>query len=199
MIDGVDTSKISLSDLRSQITIVPQEPVLFSNTLRFNLDPEGKHEDYQLIDIVKRANLSKLLERDGNGLDFEIATKGENLSEGEKAIVCICRAALRSIEPENSQSHINNLKTGFKRAKIILIDEATASIDVKTEQTIQNLMNSEFRDATVLTIAHRLNTVISSDKIMVLDYGELVEYGDPKVLRIDSDSHFYKLLKQFNE
>ena len=198
-IDGVDISNISLSDLRSQITIVPQEPVLFSNTLRFNLDPESKHNDHQLIDIVKRANLGKLLERDGNGLDFEIATKGENLSEGEKAIVCICRAALRSIEPEIHQNQTDVSKTAFKRAKIVLIDEATASIDVNTEQTIQNLMNTEFKDATVLTIAHRLNTVISSDKIMVLSYGKLVEYDDPKVLRNDPDSHFFKLLKQFNQ
>jgi ABC-type multidrug transport system fused ATPase/permease subunit len=150
-IDGVDISTIGLADLRKRITIIPQEPVLFSNTLRFNLDPEGKCTDEQISSILERANLKDLLTRDGNGLDFKISENGSNLSTGEKALVCICRAALR-------------------KSKVVLMDEATANIDVNTEEIIQKLILEEFKDSTVLTVAHRLNTIMHSDKILVLSF-----------------------------
>lgn len=179
-IDGVDISTVGLADLRDQITIIPQDPVLFTGTLRFNLDPQGKLKDKQLEDMVERAGLKPLLERDGNGLDFKISYKGDNLSAGEKALVCICRAALR-------------------KSKVVLLDEATASIDVETEETIQKLITNEFKDATMLTVAHRLNTIINSDKIMFMKDGQVAEFDSPEILKNDTKSAFYELLSQFNK
>jgi len=148
-IDGIDISTVGISDLRDRITIIPQEPVLFKNTLKFNLDPKNECSDEELIKMVKRSGLKDLLKRDKNGINFKITEKGDNLSAGEKALVCICRAALR-------------------KNRIVLMDEATASIDVNTEEIIQKLISQEFKDATVITVAHRLNTILHSDKIAVM-------------------------------
>ena len=179
-VDGVDIASVGLADLRDRITVVPQEPVLFSNSLRFNLDPEGAHSDAELVSLLERAGLRDLLARDRAGLDFKVAEKGANLSAGEKALLCICRAALR-------------------KNKVVLMDEATASIDVHTEEAIQRLLAEEFREATVITVAHRLNTILHCDKVMVLSFGELVEYGNPGELMKDEKSAFSDLLKQFNQ
>jgi ABC-type multidrug transport system fused ATPase/permease subunit len=179
-IDGVDISTVGLDDLRERITMIPQEAVLFHNTLRFNLDPEEKHTDKDLKDMIERACLNHLLERDNNGLDFLIEGGGSNLSEGEKSLVCICRAAL-------------------KKNKVVIMDEATASIDVNTEETIQKLIKDEFQDATVITVAHRLNTVMHGDKILVLSFGEVQEFDSPEVLLKDEESAFSKLVAQFNK
>ena len=179
-IDGIDIADVGLADLRDRITIIPQDPVLFENTLRFNLDPQAKCTDQALLNILEQAGLESLLERDGNGLEFKITSKGVNLSAGEKALICICRAALR-------------------KSKVVLMDEATASIDVNTEESIQKLMKSEFNEATVLTVAHRLNTIVDSDKIIVMSYGQVIEFDSPKVLKNNSQSAFYKLLQQFNQ
>ena len=179
-IDGVDISKVGLADLRERITIIPQEPVLFNNTLRFNLDPEHKCTDNQIIDMVKRAGLESLLTRDGNGIEFNISEKGENLSGGEKSLVCICRAAL-------------------KKSKVVIMDEATASIDVNTEKMIQKLILDEFKEVTVITVAHRLNTIMHSDKILVMGFGEVIEFDSPKTLLEDDKSSFSDLVTQFNK
>ena len=179
LIDGIDISQIGLADLRDRMTVIPQEPVLFNNTLRFNLDPESKHKDEDIIDLVERASIGELLSRDGNGLNFKITEKGSNLSAGEKAIICICRAILR-------------------KNKIVFVDEATASTDVETEEVIQKLFREEFKESTVLTVAHRLNTIINSDKIMVLHFGEIIEFDTPEKLKSNPDSAFSVLLNQFN-
>ncbi|CAI2360453.1 unnamed protein product [Moneuplotes crassus] len=162
IIDGQDISKLSLEDLRNNITIIPQDPTLFNGTLRFNLDPEGIHSDSELLDLVSQASLDKLVERDAKGLDQNIEEAGTNLSSGQKQLLCICRAILR-------------------KSKVVLMDEATANIDIKTEQTIQNLITTQFTDSTVLTIAHRLNTIINSDRVLILDQGEVVENERHKV------------------
>jgi ATP-binding cassette, subfamily C (CFTR/MRP), member 1 len=179
-IDGVDISSVGLADLRDRITIIPQEPVLFKNTLRFNLDPEHKLSDQELIKIIEKAGLEHLLKRDGNGIDFKITEKGGNLSAGEKAVICICRAALR-------------------KNKVVLMDEATANIDVNTEETIQKLILEEFKEATVLTVAHRLNTIMHSDKILVMGEGKVVEFDTPEALKSDKSTAFYELLSKFNK
>ena len=176
-IDGVDISLVGLTDLREKITIIPQEPILFRNTLRFNLDPENKHTDEEIIQMLEKAWLQSLLIRDGNGLKFKISEKGSNLSAGEKALICICRAALR-------------------KNKVVLLDEATASIDVKTEATIQKLILEEFKDSTVLTVAHRLNTIMHSDKVIVMSYGEVMEFDSPHSLKSNSNSLFSKFLSK---
>ena len=177
-IDGIDISSVGLSDLRDKITIIPQEPVIFNNTLRFNLDPENKHSDFELKEILDKACLKSLLERDGNSLNFKITEKGSNLSAGEKALICICRAILR-------------------KNKIILLDEATASIDVKTEEIIHKLISEEFKESTVLTVAHRLNTIMHSDKIAVMSNGNVIEFDTVECLKSNPNSEFSNLLNQF--
>ena len=147
----------SLSDLRQKITIIPQDPTLFDGSLRFNLDPEGIYSDSYLLDLSKQASLEKLILRDDKGLDQTIEEGGQNLSSGEKQLICICRAIL-------------------KKNKIVLMDEATANIDIKTEETIQSLIHEKFNDSTVITIAHRLNTIINSDKVLVMERGRVKEF-----------------------
>lgn len=180
VIDGVDISKIGLADLREKITIIPQDPTLFEGTLRFNLDPVGNISDTDLLKMAKKASLVDLISRDEKGLDQMIEDGGKNLSSGEKQLVCICRAILR-------------------KNKVVLMDEATANIDIKTEQIIQKLIHEEFVDSTVLTIAHRLNTIINSDRVLVLSKGEVQEYDDPQKLLEDSDSLFYSYANELKK
>ena len=179
LIDGVDISKISLQNLREKIAIIPQDPTLFEGTLRFNLDPENKVSNVELLNLLKLASLENLVLRDEKGLEQQIEEKGQNLSSGERQLICICRAILR-------------------KNKIVLMDEATANIDIKTEQIIQKLIHERFEDATVITIAHRLNTVISSDKVLVLSKGEVAEYDVPKKLMEDKSSIFYSFVKKLH-
>merc|ERR1712060_815376 len=119
-------------------------------------------------------------EDDGKGLKFKVQEEGKNLSVGERQLVCICRAILR-------------------KSKIVVLDEATANIDVVTEQTIQKLITEEFKGATVLTIAHRLNTIIKSDKVLIIDKGKKVEYDSPEALMADKTTHFSKMLKDLKK
>ena len=179
-IDGVDISTVGLSDLRDRITVIPQEPVLFNSTLRFNLDPENKISDKEVVSILEKACLKDLLTRDGNGLDFKITEKGSNLSAGEKALICIWRAILR-------------------KNKIVVLDEATASIDINTEEIIQKLILEEFKESTVLTVAHRLNTIMHSDKIAVMNNGNITEFDTIESLKSNESSEFTELLNEFNK
>lgn len=162
------------------MTIIPQESTLFAGTLRFNLDPQNACEDYEINQILHKAGLSDLLQRDGAGLEFKVQAKGENLSSGEKQLICICRAILR-------------------KNKIVIMDEATANIDIVTEATVQKLISEEFKNSTVITVAHRLNTVVNSDKILVLSFGKVVEFDTPQSLQNNSDSEFYSLLNEFKQ
>ena len=189
-IDGVDISNVKLNGLRQMLTIIPQDPVLFTGTLRFNLDPFEREIDSSMLALIQRAGLSDLvtskvnLKADEtetrNGLDMMITENGANLSVGERQLICICRAILRK----------NN---------VVVLDEATANIDVVTEQTIQRLINEEFKSATVLIIAHRLNTIIASDKILVLDQGKVVEYDTPSALIQNPDSNFNQFLNELKK
>ena len=179
-IDGVDISSVGLSDLRDRITIIPQEPILFNNTLRFNLDPENKRSDNEVKEILEKACLKDLLVRDGNGLNFKITEKGSNLSAGEKALICIWRAILR-------------------KNKVVLLDEATASIDLNTEEIVQKLILEEFKESTVLTVAHRLNTINNSDKIVVMNSGSITEFDTIENLKGNPNSEFSDLLNEFNK
>ena len=180
LIDGVDISSISLKNLREKIAVIPQDPSLFEGTLRFNLDPENRILDTELINILRLASLEKLIDENNKGLNQYIEEKGQNLSSGEKQLIWICRAILR-------------------RNKIVLIDEATANIDIKTEETIKKLIDEYFRDATMITIAHRLNTIIKSDKILVLDNGKVAEFDTPKSLMENTSSMFYNFLNNMNK
>jgi len=141
-IDGQDISELSLESLRNEIAIIPQDPTLFEGTLRYNLDPENQCSDLEILQVLNQASLTDLVSRDSQLLEQRIEEKGQNLSSGERQLICISRAILR-------------------KNKIVLLDEATANIDIKTEETIQKLIDEKLVNSTVITIAHRLNTVIS--------------------------------------
>ena len=179
-IDGVDISQIGLEQLRDKITIIPQDPTLFNGTLRFNLDPQGIYTDDELLELTSQAALDKLIARDDKGLDQPIEEHGQNLSSGEKQLLWIWRAIL-------------------KKNKIVLMDEATANIDIKTEQVIQKLIKEKFKDSTVITIAHRLNTIINSDKVLVLDRGEVVEFENPQILLQNQNSIFTSFVQNISK
>lgn len=178
-IDMRDTQEIGLHDLRSKISIIPQEPVLFSGTLRYNLDPFDEFADEKLWDALEEVKLKELIKSMPAGLSTKISEGGSNFSVGQRQLVCLARAILR----EN---------------KILLLDEATANIDRETDALIQNTIREKFIDCTVLTIAHRLNTVMDSDLILVMDAGKCVEFAPPYELLIKQEEPriFYNMLRE---
>ncbi|KAI1698658.1 ABC transporter transmembrane region domain-containing protein [Ditylenchus destructor] len=172
-IDGVDISEIGLHDLRSNLTVIPQDPVLFSGTLRFNLDPFSKHSDVELWKVLELAHLKTFVSALAELLDHPISEGGENISLGQRQLVCLARALLR-------------------RTKILVLDEATAAVDVYTDSLIQETIRKEFRESTVFTIAHRLNTIIDYNRVIVLQQGQIMEFDSPQKL-LSTDSLFSKM------
>ncbi|XP_015764594.1 PREDICTED: multidrug resistance-associated protein 1-like, partial [Acropora digitifera] len=173
VIDGIDISKIGLQDLRSRLTIIPQDPVLFSGTLRVNLDPFNDHSDDELWKILELSHLKNFVSGLEQGLLYPVSEGGENLSVGQRQLVCLARALLR-------------------KSKVLVLDEATAAVDLETDEVIQQTIRREFADRTVFTIAHRLNTVMDYSRIMVLDKGFMVEFDTPKAL-INKKGIFYSM------
>ena len=173
-IDGINISEIGLEMLRKNLTIIPQEPILIGGSLRKNIDPYNLYTDKEIIDILSEVGFDEFFLN--RSLDYEIEDNGINISIGEKQLICIARALL-------------------KKTKIILMDEATANIDYKTESFLQNCINQGMKDSTVITIAHRIKTIINYDKILVLNNGEIVELDSPKNLLIKKGL-FYHLYKE---
>ncbi|XP_061382567.1 multidrug resistance-associated protein 1 isoform X1 [Danaus plexippus] len=176
LIDGIDISTIGLHQLRSKITIIPQDPVLFAGTLRMNLDPFEVYSDEDIWRSLEHAHLKAFVQGLQAGLLHEISEGGENLSVGQRQLVCLARALLR-------------------KTPLLILDEATAAVDLETDELIQKTIRSEFASCTVLTIAHRLNTIMDSTRVMVLDRGQLVEYAPPQQLLQDKNSIFYGMAK----
>jgi ABC-type multidrug transport system fused ATPase/permease subunit len=176
LIDGVDISTYGLTDLRSHITIIPQDPVLFSGTLRLNIDPFNAHTDDDIWRALETSNLSEFVGGLDEGLEYPVSEGGENLSVGQRQLVCLARALLR-------------------KTKILVLDEATAAVDLETDDLIQKTIRKEFEDCTVVTIAHRLNTIMDYDRIMVLDAGRIVEFDSPNKLLSQNGGMFYSLAK----
>jgi ABC-type multidrug transport system fused ATPase/permease subunit len=174
-IDGLDISKMSLFALRSKLSIIPQDPVLFTGPIRFNLDPFGDYEEQLLWDALDRAHLKTLVASMPKGLDTEVVENGENFSVGQRQLLCLARALIR-------------------RSSILVLDEATAAVDVGTDALIQKTIREEFANCTVLAIAHRLNTIIDSDRVLVLDAGEKVEFGSPADLLRNPDGIFTSMV-----
>ncbi|XP_032362004.1 ATP-binding cassette sub-family C member 4 isoform X1 [Etheostoma spectabile] len=176
-IDGVLTSEIGLHDLRQKISIIPQDPVLFTGSMRKNLDPFNQLSDEDLWKALEEVQLKSVVEELPGKLETVLAESGSNFSVGQRQLVCLARAILR----EN---------------RILVIDEATANVDPRTDELIQKTIRDKFRDCTVLTIAHRLNTIIDSDRILVLDAGKIDAYDEPYTLLQDPDGIFYKMVQQ---
>ncbi|XP_051835760.1 ATP-binding cassette sub-family C member 11 isoform X2 [Antechinus flavipes] len=174
-IDNVDICSLGLEDLRSKLSIIPQDPVLLSGTIRFNLDPFESYTDEQIWQALERTCLTKTISKLPEKLLAEVVENGGNFSVGERQLLCIARALLRN-------------------SKIILIDEATASIDVDTDALIQHTIREAFHGCTVLIIAHRITTVLDCDRILVLDNGKVLEYDKPEVLQQRPNSAFSALL-----
>ena len=161
-IDEINIKTLGLHDLRQKLTIIPQDPVIFSGTIRSNLDTFGIYSEEDLWDALK--------------LEHECSEGGENLSVGQRQLICLARALLR-------------------KTKILILDEATASIDHNTDELIQKTIRTQFSDCTVLTVAHRLNTIMDSNRILVLEKGKIAEFDTPQNLLRNKNSKFYSMAK----
>lgn len=164
-IDGVDLGTIGLHALRSRVAVIAQDPVLFSGTVRSNLDPFKLFSDQQLWDSLRRTKLASAV----TSLEDVVSENGANYSVGQRQLLCISRALL-------------------SRAKIIIMDEATAAVDVETDAAIQRSIREEFEEATCLTVAHRINTIMDSDRILVMEAGRVAEFDSPANLLSPSRS-----------
>ena len=187
-IDGVDISKIGLAELREKLTIIPQDPLLFSGSLRYNLDPSPDSgqsnlgqtsptfSDEKIWQILEASNLKSFIHQKDQGLNFQITENGNNVSVGQKQLLCLARALLRN-------------------TKILILDEATAAVDPITDEILQKTIRNKFESCTILTIAHRLNTIMDYDRIMVMDQGEIVEFDSPRNLLISESGIFRDMCK----
>ncbi|CAM4856859.1 unnamed protein product [Rotaria socialis] len=179
IIDNIDIRRIGLHDLRSKITIIPQDAVIFAGTVRFNIDPFGTYSDAAIWAALELVHMKGRISVLNDGLSHLLTEGGENLSSGERQLLCMARALLR-------------------KSKIFVLDEATAAIDMETDRLIQMTIRTAFKNATVLTIAHRLHTILDSTKILVLSAGRVKEYDEPRRLAANPTSAFAKLLRDAN-
>ncbi|CAH3114175.1 unnamed protein product [Pocillopora meandrina] len=175
-IDAVPITDVSLRDLRSSLSIIPQDPILFSGSLRKNLDPFNQYNDTEVWNALEEVQLKETVTELPDGLNTKLTEGGSNFSVGQRQLVCLARAVL-------------------KHNKILIIDEATANVDHTTDALIQETIRSKFQSCTVLTIAHRLNTIMDSDRVMVLDEGRLVEFDEPYLLLQKEDSLFSQMVE----
>ncbi|XP_042494781.1 ABC transporter C family member 10-like isoform X2 [Macadamia integrifolia] len=178
IVDGLDISKIGLHDLRSCIGIIPQDPTLFNGTLKYNLDPLSQHTDQEIWEVVEKCQLRELVKEKEDGLDSLVLEDGSNLSMGQRQLICLGRALL-------------------KKSRILVLDEATASIDNSTDSIIQKTIRTEFAGCTVITVAHRIPTVMDCTMVLSISDGKLVEYDEPMRLMKREGSLFGKLVKEY--
>ena len=177
LIDDVNVRQIGTSTLRLNLSIIPQDPIIFSNTVRYNLDPFKTASTEELWEVLKKVQMDIVIQELPSGLDELVSEGGENFSQGQRQLLCIARALLR-------------------KPKILVMDEATASIDNATDAHIQTMIRENFRDATVLTIAHRLNTIMDSDRVLVLDNGNIAEFDTPENLMEKEDGLFKAMVEK---
>lgn len=176
-IDGININEVSLGKLRDSITIIPQEPILFEGTIRQNLDISGKKTDEQLWTALEIALVKDAVSDMPDGLDTKIVDEGDNVSKGQRQLICFARAFLRN-------------------TRIFILDEATAALDADTDQRIQRVISDRFKQCTVITVAHRVNTIVDSDMILGLENGKIVEYDTPQNLLSSNKSMFRRLVNK---
>lgn len=176
VIDGINIAQIGLDDLRSKLAIIPQEPVLFIGTVRTNLDPWDQYSDAQIWEALEKTHIKEMVSQLPHSLHSEVTENGENFSVGERQLLCVARALLRN-------------------SKILILDEATAAIDTETDRLIQETIRCAFGSCTTLIIAHRLNTVMSCSRVMVLDNGQILEFDSPAALLADENSRFRAMVE----
>lgn len=176
IVDGINIAQIGLDDLRSKIAIIPQEPVLFIGTVRTNLDPWDQYSDAQIWEALEKTHIKEMVSQLPHSLQSEVTENGENFSVGERQLLCVARALLRN-------------------SKILILDEATAAIDTETDRLIQETIHSVFGSCTTLIIAHRLNTVMSCNRIMVMENGQILEFDSPAALLADENSRFRAMIE----
>ncbi|XWS56831.1 hypothetical protein CRYUN_Cryun09bG0119300 [Craigia yunnanensis] len=179
IIDNVDIRKIGLHDLRSRLSIIPQDPTMFEGTVQVNLDPLVQYSDNEVWEALDKCQLGELVRSKGEKLDATVVENGENWSVGQRQLFCLGRALL-------------------KKSNILVLDEATASVDSATDGVLQKIISQEFKDRTVVTIAHRIHTVIDSDLVLVLSDGRVAEFDTPAKLLEREDSFFSKLIREYS-
>lgn len=177
VIDDVDISHIQLKLLRSKLSIIPQDPILFSGTVRQNIDPTESHTDEEIWRAIDLAHLGQTIRGLPSSLSHEVSEGGSNFSAGQKQLFCLARALLR-------------------RSKILVLDEATAAVDVETDTLIQQTIRKEFKESTLLTVAHRIETIQDYDRVLVMEGGSIAEQGSPRSLMKNVRSRYYKLARE---
>ncbi|CAK8573420.1 unnamed protein product [Lathyrus sativus] len=178
IVDGIDISSIGLHDLRLRFGIIPQDPTLFNGTVRYNLDPLFQHSDQEIWEVLGKCQLQEAVQEKEGGLDSSVVEDGANWSMGQRQLFCLGRALLR-------------------RSRVLVLDEATASIDNATDLILQKTIRTEFADCTVITVAHRIPTVMDCTKVLSISDGKLVEYDEPMKLMKREGSLFGKLVKEY--
>ncbi|RVX14785.1 ABC transporter C family member 3 [Vitis vinifera] len=178
MIDGTNISSIGLHDLRSRLSIIPQDPTMFDGTVRSNLDPLEEYSDGQTWEALDKCQLGDEVRKKEGKLDSTVIENGENWSMGQRQLVCLGRLLL-------------------KKSKVLVLDEATASVDTATDNLIQQTLRQHFVDSTVITIAHRTTSVLDSDMVLLLDHGLIEEYDTPTRLLENKSSSFAKLVAEY--
>ncbi|XP_078051150.1 ATP-binding cassette sub-family C member 10 isoform X1 [Augochlora pura] len=176
LIDGINIQTLQLTALRSRLAIIPQDPFIFSGTIRENLDPLNQYPDLHIYKALEKCKIHSLVYRLG-GLGATLNECGSNLSAGQRQLFCLARAVLHN-------------------AKIVCIDEATANVDQETDKFLQGTIKSFFQSATVITVAHRIRTIMHCDRVIVMAEGEILEFDEPNLLIQNIDSHFYRLASQ---
>ncbi|PKI53391.1 hypothetical protein CRG98_026231 [Punica granatum] len=179
IVDNIDISTIGIHDLRGRLSIIPQDPTLFEGTIRGNLDPLEEHSDSHIWEALDKCQLGEIVREKELKLDTPVLENGDNWSVGQRQLVSLGRALL-------------------KQARILVLDEATASVDTATDNLIQRIIRTEFKDCTVCTIAHRIPTVIDSDLVLVLSDGRVAEFDTPSRLLEDRSSMFLKLVTEYS-
>ncbi|XP_053685775.1 ATP-binding cassette sub-family C member 4-like [Sabethes cyaneus] len=176
-IDHLSTASVPLGRLRNAISIIPQEPVIFSGSLRSNLDPSGSLDDGRIWKALEEVELKHLVSNGAGGLNTKLVEGGANFSVGQRQLICLARAILRD-------------------SRVLIMDEATANVDPENDKLIQRTIRERFRECTIITIAHRLHTVMDSDRILVMDAGRMAEFDRPKNLLNQRDSYFRRLFDE---